>query len=231
MSWSSSRSWIGCAPGTGSSGTSGSVGSLTSSAAESMRTPAAPRSNQKRRIASCSARTSGWSQLRSGCSAVKRCRYHSPGVPSGFVVRVQVVPPWNSEASRSAARRRSRPGPGGTRSARAPGAGAGRERRLEPGVPVGDVVRDDVDDRPDAEREGIGDEGLGLGERAEGRIDGPVVGDVVAAVGQRGDVPRREPDRVDAEVAKVGEPRRGRRRGRRCRRRSPSAKLRSRPRR
>ena len=61
-----------------------------------MRTPATPRSNQKRRMSSCSARTSGWFQLRSGCSGVKRCRYHSPGVPSGFTVRVHVSP-WKFE--------------------------------------------------------------------------------------------------------------------------------------
>ncbi len=82
----------------------------------------------------------------------------------------------------------------------------GLEGCLEPGVPVGDVVRDDVDDRPDAVVEGVGDERLGLLERPEGRVDRAVVGDVVAAVGERREVPRREPDRVDPEVAQVGEP-------------------------
>ena len=61
-----------------------------------MRTPATPRSNQNFRISSCSRRTSGWFQFRSGCSGVNMCRYHSPGVPSGFVVRVQVEP-WKLE--------------------------------------------------------------------------------------------------------------------------------------
>ena len=78
------------APGSGSSG---SAGSLTSNAAESMRIPATPRSNQNRSTSSCSAQTSGCVQLRSGCSGVNRCRYHSPGVPSGSVVRVHVEPP------------------------------------------------------------------------------------------------------------------------------------------
>ena len=92
MSCSSSRSWFGCSPAAGRSGTSGSSGSLTRRAAESIRTPATPRSNQNRRISSCSRRTSGWFQLRSGCSGLKRWRYHSPGVPSASVVRVQVSP-------------------------------------------------------------------------------------------------------------------------------------------
>ena len=55
--------------------------------------------------------------------------------------------------------------------------------------------------------EGLGDEQLGLLEGAERRVDGPVVGDVVAAVGERGDVPGGDPDRVDTEVAQVREPR------------------------
>ena len=55
--------------------------------------PSTPRSNQNRRMSSNSARTLGWSQLKSGCSGANRCRYQSPGVPSGLVVRVQVGPP------------------------------------------------------------------------------------------------------------------------------------------
>ncbi len=84
-------------------------------------------------------------------------------------------------------------------------AGAGREGRAEPLVLGRDVVRDDVDDRADAERAGLRDELLGLGERAELRVDRAVVGDVVAAVRERGHVPGGEPDRVDAEVAQVAE--------------------------
>ena len=49
------------------------------------------------------------------------------------------------------------------------------------------MIGDDVDDRPDAERGGLGDQLLRFLERAEGRVDGPVVGDVVATVGQRRD--------------------------------------------
>ena len=167
-----------------------------------MRTPATPRSNQNLRMSSCSLRTSGWFQLRSGCSGVKRWRYHCPGVPSGFVVRVQVSPAkgdtqWLGISSPSTNQKRSRsgePGPGG-------------ERRLEPLVLVGDVVRNDVDDRADSERKGFLHEQLGLGERSEVGVDRPVVAHVVAAVGERGRVEGGEPDGVDAEVAQVPEPR------------------------
>ena len=43
-----------------------------------------------------------------------------------------------------------------------------------------------------------------VGERAEARVDVGVVGDVVAAVGHRRRVDRREPERVDAEAARGG---------------------------
>ena len=82
----------GCAPGANSPSASGNAGSLTGMVAESIRTPATPRSNQNRSTSVCSRRTSGWFQFRSGCCGANRCRYHSPGVPSGFVVRVQVPP-------------------------------------------------------------------------------------------------------------------------------------------
>lgn len=61
-------------------------------------------------------------------------------------------------------------------------AGSGGEGGPEPGVLVGHVVGHDVDDRADAQPGCLGDEFLGLGEGAEGRVDGAVVGDVVAAV-------------------------------------------------
>ena len=162
------------------------------------------------------ARTSGLAQLKSGCSGANRCRYHSP-----------------------ACRPARRPGPGGAAEDRrpvvgrefavlaAPGPepeqlalgepGPAASAAAEPGVPVRAVVRHDVDDRPDAELVGLGDQLLGLGEGAEGGVDGAVVGDVVAAVRHRRGVPRAEPDGVDAEVGEVGQPGRARRPGRRCR--------------
>ena len=86
------------------------------------------------------------------------------------------------------------------------GARTGRERLLEPGVAIGDVVGDDVDDRADPHLERFRDERLGLLEAAECGVDRPVVGDVVAAVGQRRHVPGREPHRVHPEIAQVREP-------------------------
>ena len=150
----------------GSAGTSGSAGSLTSSAAESMRTPATPRSNQKRRMSSCSRRTSGWSQLRSGCSAANRCRYHSPGVPSAFVVRVHAGPP---KLEHPAVRRLVAVGPDRAEPEARPARGSRARRPVRPGTRGAgrDMVGDDVDDRPEAERDGLGDQLLGLGEGAE----------------------------------------------------------------
>ena len=87
---------------------------------------------------------------------------------------------------------------------RAGSAGMGLD---EPLVLVGHVIGDDVDDRADAEGEGLGDQRLGFGQRAERRVDRPVVGDVVAAVGERGGVPGVVPDGVDAELTEVAEPR------------------------
>ena len=85
------------------------------------------------------------------------------------------------------------------------GPAAGGQRLAEPRVRVGAVVGHDVDDDPDAQLVRLGDERLGLGQRAEGRVDVAVVGHVVAGVGHRGRVPRAEPDRVDAEVAQVAQ--------------------------
>ena len=79
---------------------------------------------------------------------------------------------------------------------------AGGERGLEPGVLVADVVGDDVDDGADAEGERLLMSSSASCERPERGVDGAVVADVVAAVGERGRVPRGEPDRVDAEVAR-----------------------------
>ena len=70
---------------------------------------------------------------------------------------------------------------------------------------VGDVIRDDVDDRSDAERARFRDQLLGLLERSEGRVDRAIVGDVVAHVGKGRRVPRVEPQRVDPELVQVGQ--------------------------
>ena len=169
--------------------------------------PATPRSNQNRRISSCSRRTSGWSQFRSGWSDANRCRYHSPGVPSGLVVRVHVVP---EKGDGQAVGISSPPGPRPSRN----------QNRARSGEPGGESIAawnqacstdtwlgtmSTIVRIPTAC--GLRDQALRLLERAERGIDRPVVRDVVAAVGERGAVPGREPDRIDAQVGEVGEPR------------------------
>ena len=64
------------------------------------------------------------------------------------------------------------------------------------------VVGHDVDDHPQAEGVGVGDQAVEVGERAEARVDVAVVGDVVAGVGLRRRVERVQPDGVDAELAR-----------------------------
>ncbi len=82
-------------------------------------------------------------------------------------------------------------------------AGPGGEGGLEPGVLVGGVVGHHVDDDLEAELVGPLDHGVGVGERAEERVDVAVVGDVVAGVRLRRGVEGREPQCVDAEVTQV----------------------------
>ena len=84
-------------------------------------------------------------------------------------------------------------------------AGPREEGFAEPRMLARDVVRDDVDDRADAERTRFRDQLLGLRERPEVRLDRPVVRDVVPRVGLGRGVPRVEPQGVDAELAEVRE--------------------------
>ena len=86
-------------------------------------------------------------------------------------------------------------------------AGRRRERGLEPGVLVRNMIGDHIDDGPDPERGSLGDQLLRLLERAEGRVDRAVVRDVVAAVGQRRAIPGGEPDGIDPEGRQIGQPR------------------------
>ncbi len=88
-----------------------------------------------------------------------------------------------------------------------PAARAGRQRLLEPLVLIGGVVGDDVHDHPQAEGVGVGEQAVHVGERAEARIDVPVVGDVVAGICLGRRVARVQPDGVDAQAAEVGEAR------------------------
>ena len=77
----------------------------------------------------------------------------------------------------------------------------------EPRVLDRGVVRDVVEDQPQPEPMRLLRQRVEVGERAEARVDVAVVGDVVAEVGHRRAVERREPDRVDAEVGEVRKPR------------------------
>jgi hypothetical protein len=81
----------------------------------------------------------------------------------------------------------------------APRRAAARARLREPRVAVGGVVGHPVDDHAQAARARLGDELVEVGERAEARVDVGVVGDVVAEVGHRRGVERRQPDAPDAK--------------------------------
>ena len=81
-----------------------------------------------------------------------------------------------------------------------------RQRRLEPGVLVGGVVGHQVDDHPQVELTGTSQQRVGIAQRPEERVDVRVVLHVVAVVLLGREVERRDPERVDAEVAQVGEP-------------------------
>ncbi len=78
----------------------------------------------------------------------------------------------------------------------------------EPGVLARGVVGHEVDDDPQPELVCGGDQRVGVGQGAEERVDVLVVGHVVAVVVLRRGVERRDPERVDPEVAEVGQPRR-----------------------
>ena len=184
------------------------VGSVPSRWATSMRKPSMPRSSQKRSVSSIAASSWGLAQFRSGWWAVNACRYHWP------VARV-MAPRRPHPLKRGAPRVGGQaPGPAVAPDVPvAPRVVARGPRRLEPGVAVGGVVRDPVDDDPDAARVRLADQPVGVGEAAEQRVHAGVVGHVVAEVGHRRGVEGRQPDRVDpqrgrravVEVVQVGD--------------------------
>ena len=77
----------------------------------------------------------------------------------------------------------------------------------EPRVLVGGVVGDPVQEHAEVARVRLGEQRVEGREVAEERIDVAVVGHVVAEVGHRRAVDRRQPDRVDAEPLQVLEAR------------------------
>src|SRR5581483_9581440 len=78
-------------------------------------------------------------------------------------------------------------------------------RAAEPRVCVGGVVDDEVDQDADAAALGLVHELDEVARRAEARVDGVEVGDVVAVVAAGRGLERREPDRVDPEALDVVE--------------------------
>ena len=67
------------------------------------------------------------------------------------------------------------------------------------------VVGHEIDQHPQAVVMGAGNERVRLLESAEVRMDIAIVADVVPTVGQRGRIPRANPERIDAELGEVGQ--------------------------
>ncbi len=89
-----------------------------------------------------------------------------------------------------------------------PAAVCARGRRTgveEPGVAVGGVVGHPVDDDPQAPGVSVGQQPVEVGQRPEERVDIAVVAHVVAEVGHRRAVERRQPDGVDTQPDQVVE--------------------------
>ena len=141
---------------------SGRPGGLAMPCATSTRKPSTPRSSQNRRMRSNSAGTAGLVQFRSGCSGANRCRYHCP---SG--TRCQAGPPnCDGQLFGGSSPFGAAPVPEDEQVALG-AAGPGGQRRLEPRVPVGEVVRHDVDRDPHAVRVRRLDQVVEVGQRAE----------------------------------------------------------------
>jgi hypothetical protein len=73
-------------------------------------------------------------------------------------------------------------------------------------VVAGEVVGDDVDRHLDSASVRGGEQRVEVGKGAEQRVDVARVGDVVAAVGHRRAVERREPDRVHTQLDEMVQP-------------------------
>jgi hypothetical protein len=76
----------------------------------------------------------------------------------------------------------------------------------EPAVLDRRVAGDDVHEHPQPALVGGADERVHVVQRSEARVDVRVVGDVVAAVGERRRVDGRQPQRIGAEAGDVLQP-------------------------
>lgn len=76
----------------------------------------------------------------------------------------------------------------------------------EPRMFVRGVVRDEIEQDANPESMRLLEKRVEGLEVAEPRVDPAVIRDVVAAVGERGDIERREPDEIDPEPRQVVEP-------------------------
>ena len=177
---------------------SGSPRSLARAWATSTRKPSTPRSDQKRRVVRKSARTSSFAQFEVGLLGGEQVqvplavRHPLPGAAAE-----DGLPVGGREFAVCAAAVAEDVAVAGRR------AGAGGERLLEPDVLVGGVVGDEVDDHLQAEAVGLGGQGVEVVEGAQAGVDVPVVGDVVAAVGEFGGVEGAQPQGVHAQRGEV----------------------------
>ena len=215
-SWVRGSSWSDAVGDAGDhlGGSSGSAGSLPMQWMTSARKPSTPRSSQNRSTS---------------CMRLDELRVRP--VEVGLLGQEQVQVPAAASPGR-----RSRPAaaagtgtPGSScwaaRRRRGPAVAPDVEVRVlaEPRVLDRGVVRDPVEQDPEAPVVGLGDEGVGVGQGAEDRVDVAVVADVVAEVGHRA-TGRSATARWRRRRARPGGragcgARRGRRRRRRCRRR------------
>ena len=83
--------------------------------------------------------------------------------------------------------------------------GIARECAFEPRVLGRCMVKDHIEHDADTACLCLADESVDVLHRAEARVDGAVVGDIVAAIVLRRDEERREPEEVDAEFLQIVE--------------------------
>jgi len=73
-------------------------------------------------------------------------------------------------------------------------------------MPIGRVVRHEIEDDLQPPRMRLCDERVEIRQRAEQRIDAAIVGNVVTEIGHGRGIDRRYPDGVDAEAVEIVEP-------------------------